>query len=338
VAEAIGFYYGPIIDRFFGVEADPSSMFMEDRDSNTSKETLNRAIERVLEAQVGAPGHVTLVKRYWERYGIPTGDGAGREITQAYALIRIARRDADEIVAQLLGESPTQIAIAGLEREAAFLVAEAKKQSIEGLRAGDERRVPDMLRAHERAKELLHDLERVKKRHAVVSGAPLTVEIGEARDGIAALDRRLQELLGSLRLGVAAELYSGAEPRARGVERLVAGILNGLSIATASPDARHCAAGNTHWLKATFAPPSCVRPTDEHVCDLSLTLELGRCPSLQPVDSYRVEGAALRGRGGSDRRAVLKAWESIETTNLAALTRELHVLISRHLPTGKATF
>ena len=333
VDEAIRFYYGPVIDRFFGVETDPSSMFMEDRDSNTSEETRNRAVERILKTPVAQAGHARVKKKYWERYQIPTEDGAGRELTQAYALVTIERKVADGVVAQLLGESPTQIAVAGLVREAAFLVTEAKKQVRDGLAAGRANRVPEMIRAHQRTEELIHDIERVKRRHEQVAGAPLLVEVDEARSGIASLDKLLRDVLASLRLSVRVKVYSGAGQRVPGLERLFAGILNGLSIATASPGQRRCAPGHTHWLLATFDAPSCVRPDEGHVCDLSLNLELGRCPSLEAVDSHQVDAAAIRGRGASDRRAVLKAWADIEGANLSALVREVRVLLAKHIPT-----
>ena len=129
VTEAVKFYYGPVIDRYFGVETDASAEFMEDRDSNTSKETQNRAIERILAAPVETDGHARVAHQYWERYRLPTDDGDGRELVQAYALVTMSRSSADEVVARLLGESPTLVAIAGLKREAAFLAAEAKKQN-----------------------------------------------------------------------------------------------------------------------------------------------------------------------------------------------------------------
>jgi hypothetical protein len=333
VTEAMGFYYGPIIDRFFGVETDPSSVFMEDRESNTSKETQNRAIERILKTPEEGASHARLTQQYWERYRIPTDDGSGREMTQAYALITLRRSAADETVAQLLGESPTQIAIAGVVREAAFLVAEAKKQTRDGLAAGRANRIPEMVRSHRRAGELMHDLERVKDRHQKMAGSAIQVDVVEARRGVEALDKLLRDVLASLRLSVQAVVYSGAEARAPGLERLLAGILNGLSIATASPGQRRCAPGHTHWLHGTFTPPSCVRPDEGHVCDLALHLELGRCPSLESVDSHDVDSAALRGRGTSDRRAVLQAWAAIEGVNQPALAREIRVLLSKHIPT-----
>lgn len=332
VNEAIQFYYGPIVDRFFGIETDPSSMFMEDPASNTSMETRNRAVERILEAPVGSPSRAEVKRRYWERYRVPTADGVGREIVQAYALITIHRETADAVVAQLLGESPTQIAIAGLVREAAFLVTEAKKQARDGLAAGRSNRVPEMTRAHRRTGELMVDLQQVRARHKRIAGVDLQVEVAEAQEGVASLDTFLRDVLSSLRVSVRVAIYSGAEQRVGGLERLLSGVLNGLSIATASPGGRQCAPGDTHWVHATFDPPSCLRPDERHVCDLSLTLDLGRCPSLEAVDRHRVDPAVLRGRGASDRKAVLQAWSNIEGAQLPGLIREVRVLLSKHLP------
>ena len=294
-----------------------------------------RVIEAGLRGPSSSPGHASVSKSYWERYRIPTDDGAGREMTQAYALVTIPRREADEIVAQLLGDSPTQIAVAGLAREAAFLVAEAKKVTREGLVAGRENRVPEVMRAQERGGELIHDLERVKKRHDLIADEVLQVDVVGAKSGVAMLDKHLISLLVDLKLSVKVDVYTGVQQRIQGLERLLAGILNSFSLPTTPSGGAPCAQGQTHWLHATFNPPNCVRPETGHVCDLSLELSLGRCPSLEAVDSHTVDPAALRGRGSSDRRAVLQAWASIEGPNLAALTREVRVLLAAHLPTAK---
>ena len=337
VAEAVRFYYGPVIDRFFGVETDESSVFMEDRDSNTSKETQNRAIERILEAPIESPERANVQEQYWELHQLPTDDGAGRELVQAYALVTVQRRSADAIVAHLLGESPTQIAIAGLLREAAFLVTEAKKQSKDGLAAGRANRVPEMIVAQRRTEELLRDLERAKARHETIAGGPIPVDIVAARRAVADLDRLCADVLASLKIGVNIDVYSGAQARIPGLTRWFTETLSSLSVATASAGERRCGPGHSHWLQATFLPPECVRPEEGSVCDLGLQLEIGRCPSQQPADTYIVDSSALRGRGASDRRAVLQAWSDIEGPNRAALVREVMVLLARHIPVRRET-
>jgi hypothetical protein len=333
ISELVSFYYGPIIDRAFGIDPEDTSPFLEDRDSNTSRETRNRVIERVIASGTEDATRAKVLERYWERYRMPTDDGEGREMIQTYTIVQLRRAAVDDVVANLLGQSPTLIAIAGMEREAAFLVAEAKRQVRGGLEAGRANQVPVLVKARRRTGELMADLDRVAGRYERVAKTPLKVGTDEAKSGAESLERLALGVLRSLRAGASVSVYRGVRSRIPGLVRLMLESMASLQIPVADPGATKCAQGLTHWIHATFDPPDCVHPDEGYVCDLGLTVDLWECPAVEAVDQYVVEGAALRGRGSAERAAVLAAWKGLESHRKDALRRELDVLLSRHLPT-----
>lgn len=333
ITELVSFYYGAIIDRAFGVDPADTSPFLEDRDSDTSRETRNRVIERIVESGPDDAARVRVLQRYWERYRIPTDDGEGREMIQAYTVVRVRRAAVDDVVAKLLGQSPTLIAIAGMEREAAFLVAEVRRQVRSGLEAGRANQVPGLVTARQRVGELVADLDRVAGRYQRVTNVPLRVGAKEAKSAAESLERLALAVLRSLRVGASVSVYRGIRSRVPGLVRLLLESMSSLQIPVAEPGGKRCAAGLTHWIHASFEPPDCVHPDEGYVCDLGLTLDLWECPAEDAVGGYTVAGAALRGRAPAERAAVLNAWKGLEGKRKGAFRRELDVLLSRHLPT-----